>query len=116
MGEAPEGMSLQMEVDILRRTDRILEHACRNVGASGNTDEDASLETLDLALRILTALITKREGVLDRLTAKAPRVQELPEGVDSLADLEPAIPFVKLIARLMKLIKTLKIDSHATPD
>jgi hypothetical protein len=114
--EAPEAVSVQLEADILRRVDRIVEHECRRVGASEDTDGASLLDTLDLALRILTALITKRHGVIDRLTAKAPRCQELPEGVDSLEDLEPAVPFVKLIARLIKLMRSLKIDAHASPD
>jgi len=107
--EAPEGFSVKMEADILRRTDQILEKA------SCNVENPASLESVDLALRILTALVTKREGVLDRLTGKANRCQELPDGVD-LEDLDPAVPFVKLIARLMKLARSLNIAEHATSD
>merc|ERR1711904_48106 len=88
---------------------------CRVAGASESAQE-SSLDTLDVALKILTAMVTKREGVLDRLTAKAPRVQELPEGVDSLEDLAPAIPFGKLISRMMKLMSALTPSAHVLPD
>jgi len=114
--EAPNSMSVKLEADILRRVDRILEHECRRVSPSENTNQDSSLETLDLALRILTALVTQREGTLDRLTGKAPRVQELPEGAESIDDLKPAIPFIKVISRLMKLMRELKAQAHLTPD
>jgi len=114
--EAPETMSLKLEADILRRVDRILEHECRRVDPSDATQEDSMLESLDLALRILTALVTKREGITDRLFGKAPRVQELPEGCDSVEDLKPAVPFGKLVCRLIKLMRTLKPDSHTTPE
>jgi len=110
--EAPDEMALKTEIDILCRMDRILEHECRAVGAP---ERQNGFDTLDLALRILTALITKREGVLDRLTSKAPRFQELPEGVE-LSDLKPVIPFGKLVSRLMKLMKTLKAEGHLTPE
>lgn len=114
--ESPELMSIKMERDILQRVDRMLEHECRRVGSSHSTDEDSKLETLDLALRILTALVTRREGVIDRLSGRAPRVQELPEGADSIEDLNPAVPFGKLISRLIKLMTALKSQSHAKPD
>jgi hypothetical protein len=109
-------MSLELEKDILRRIDKILEHECRAVGTSDGSQQESALDTLDIALRILTAMVTKREGVLDRLTAKAPRVQELPEGVDSLEDLAPAIPFGKLISRMMKLMSALTPSGHVLPD
>jgi len=116
--EAPESMSVKLEVDILQRIDRILERECRLVSTAviSNTQQDSSVDSLDLALRILTALVTKKEGVLDRLTAKSPRVEELPEGVDSLKDLQPAVPFAKLVSRLIKLMRELKADSHMSPD
>jgi hypothetical protein len=114
--ENPESMSVKLEMDILRRVDRILERECRRVGTSESTQQDALLESLDLALRILTALLTKRDGVLDRLSGKAPRVQELPEGVDSLSDLKPAVPFGKLVSRLLKLMSALKTKDHVSAD
>lgn len=110
--EEPDSIPLKLEVDILRRIDRILERECRRVGASKSTESD----DLDLAMRILTALVTKKEGVLDRLTGKAPRVQELPEGVNSVSDLKPAVPFGKLVSRLLKLMSALKLEAHASPD
>jgi len=112
--EHPETISLKLETDILCRIDRILEHECRNVGKSGQ--EQSAFDTLDLALRILVGLLTKKEGALDRLTGKAPRCQELPEGVNSLEDMKPAVPFGKLVSRLMKLASALKADSHMSPD
>merc|ERR1712054_394128 len=96
-----------------QRGDRILERECRRFKP---TAEESELEDLDLAIRILTALVTKKEGALDRLTEKAPRVQELPEGVDSLSELKPAFPFGKLVSRLIKLMGALKKDVHACPD
>lgn len=112
--EHPETIPLKLETDILCRIDRILEHECRNVGKSGR--EQSAFDTLDLALRILVGLLTKKEGALDRLTGKAPRCQELPEGVNSLEDMKPAVPFGKLVSRLMKLAQALKADSHMSPD
>jgi len=109
-------MSLELEKDILRRIDKILEHECRAVGTPESSQQESALDTLDIALRILTAMVTKRDGVLDRLTAKAPRVQELPEGVDTLEDLAPAIPFGKLISRMMKLMSALTPNDHVLPD
>jgi len=113
--EAPESMSMKLEADILCRVDRLLEQECRAVSSSDSSQSESKYDTLDLALRILTALLTKREGALDRLTSKAPRCQELPEGVD-LADLKAAVPFDKLMSRLVKLMGTLKADAHMRPD
>lgn len=107
---APDSISLKLESDILRRVDRILEHECRRPSSSD------ALERLDLALRILIALVTKKEGALDRLIAKVARVEELPEGASSLADLEPAIPFGKVVSRLMKLMSSLKLRDHVPAD
>merc|ERR1712070_135839 len=66
--DAPESVPVKLEVGILQRVDRIVERECRRVGGPNNTTEDSDLEDLDLALRILTALVTKKEGTLDRLT------------------------------------------------
>lgn len=112
--EAPEMISIKLEVDILQRIDRILERECRRFGSSEKQAE--GFDDLDLAIRTLSSLIIKREGVLDRLTEKAPRCQELPEGVESLTDLKPALPFGKLISRFIKLMSALKKDVHANPD
>merc|ERR1712183_878247 len=108
-------MSLQLEADVLRRLDKILENACRSVGSSEKAQVESSLDSLDLSIRILTAIITKREGVLDRVTGRVPRVQELLEG-DSLEDLAPSITFDKLASRLMKVMRTLKTPDHVSPD
>merc|ERR1719231_572044 len=108
-------MSLKLEADVLRRLDKILEKDCRSIGSSENTHADSSLETLDLSLRILTAMITKRDGVLDRVTGRVPRVQELLEG-DSIEELVPPIAFDKLIPRLMKVMGKLKTPEHISPD
>merc|ERR1712232_78920 len=109
-------MSLKLERDILRRLDNLLEHECRGAGVSESTQPESSLDKLDIALRIMTAMVTKVDGVLDRLTERAPRVQELPEGADTLDELAPTIPFGKLVSRMMKLMSALKTTSHAAPD
>jgi hypothetical protein len=114
--EAPESMSLSLESEVLRRVDKIVEHGSRSLESKDCTDLESSLDAVDLALRILAALVTKRSGVLDRLTEKAPKVQELPNDVDSIDDLKPAISFAKLTSRLMKMIRALKLDHHVTPD
>jgi tetratricopeptide (TPR) repeat protein len=113
LAQGPESMSLKLEADILQRVDRILEREC---GRFGTSSPDSESDNLDIALRILVALITKKEGCLDRLTEKAPRVQELPDGEDTLADSKSAVPFSKLMSRLMKFMSILKKDAHATPD
>jgi hypothetical protein len=114
--DAPESMSLKMEADILQRSDKIIEHASRSLESAERADVESSLDAIDLALRILAALITKKAGVLDRLIEKVPKVQELPSDVDSLDDLKPAISFAKLTSRLIKIIRALKVDHHVTPD
>jgi hypothetical protein len=114
--EAPESMSLKLEADILRRVDKIIEHGSRSLESAESTDAESSLEAVDLALRILAAFVVKKAGMLDRLIEKVPKVQELPNDVDSLEDLKPAISFAKLTSRLMKIIRALKVDHHVTPD
>jgi len=112
--EAPESMSLDLEADVLRRVDKIIEHGSRSLESTECTDLES--DAVDLALRILAAMVTKRTGVLDRLIEKVPKVQELPDDVDSLADLKPAISFVKLTSRLMKMIHALRLSHHVTPE
>merc|ERR1712113_428838 len=68
-----------------------------------------------MGLRILTTMITKRDGVLDRLTGRIPRVRELLEG-ESLEDLASPITFDMLISRLMKVMSSLKTPDHVSPD
>jgi hypothetical protein len=113
--QAP-AMSLELEKGVLCRVDKIIEHECRGVGAPESKQHQFSLDALDLALRVLTAMVTKRDGVLDRLIGKMPRVQELPDGVDDLEAMEPAFEFSKLMSRMLKLMNALKTPSHITPD
>jgi len=107
--EVPETLDLKVEAELLRHIDQLVERECRAAGAGQCSD------MLDLSLRILTALITKKEGTLDRLTEKLPRVQELSEG-EHIADAKSVVPFGKLIARLLKLSNALRTPEHVSPD
>jgi hypothetical protein len=113
--EAPETLSLALEADVLRRIDKIIEYGSRSLEKVEGADLESSFDAVDLALRILAALVTKRAGVLDRLIEKVPKVQELSDA-DSLEDLKPAISFAKLISRLMKIIRSLRPPRHLTPE
>lgn len=114
LGAAPNSGTESLEVDLLQRIDRILEHECRI--AKKESQEDTP-EILDIILRVLTVLITKRTGTLDRLTAKVPRIEELPEGVDTLpCQAEPALNFGKLVSRLLKLTRVIKPPEYVSPD
>jgi len=114
LSAAPNFGPESVEVDLLKRLDRILEHECR---MANKAEQENTSEILDLSLRVLTVLITKRTGALDRLAAKAPRVMELPEGMESPPLLaEPAVPFGKLVSRLLKLTRVIKPPEYISPD
>lgn len=118
-----------LEADLLRRLDAALQNVCRELGiteqvkAAGTTCEidsmsrPAALEMLDLAVRMLVAILTRTSGALERLTAEPPRIEELPDGCDSLPErMEPAVPFNDLCDLLISVTKTVHPRDYLGPD
>jgi len=66
---------------------------------------------------MLSVLIVKTPGGLDRLVEKMPRVEELPDGARAPpAPAGPAVPFGGLVQRLAALLRALQPRAHAAPD
>merc|ERR1712070_695979 len=107
-----------LEIDLLQRLHLALQNICRELGIAkqagamgtmgevGSAGRPAALEMLDLAVRMLVAILTRTSGALERLTAEPPRVEEIEEGCDVLPErTEPAVPFDDLCTLLVNVAK-----------
>jgi len=112
LGAAPAELSIQAEAELLRRLFRMLERG--GDFSAVRAGEGGALEMLDLAVRMVTIVLTKTPGALDRLTEAAPRIEELPDdGVTApLSRAAPAVPFSELGARLLQLALAAEPEHH----
>jgi tetratricopeptide (TPR) repeat protein len=117
----PARLPLAVEADLLRRLDRILRKphcvaAAKTLTAEGGSEDAAALrdmEQAELTVRLLTLVVTKTPGALDRLTAAAPRCEELPDDAEDAPALpEAAVPFLPLVAQLMKVASAARPRDH----
>jgi len=112
--------------DLLRR----LSSSLRNVGdffvvkalvkvdVDGRTAEQTQmLDQLEIVVRMLSMILTKTPGSLDRITGNGPRCEELPDDVVDLpVSAEAAVSFSELTGRLIKLVLALRPNEHVGPD
>jgi hypothetical protein len=119
----PAALTASLEINLLQRLYRILELGFASqavkAGLAARLPEDArqaALELLELAVRMLTVVVTKTPGALDRLVGRCPRVVELTEGVVPPALAEPAVPFADLARRLLRLVHATRREEHVGPD
>eukprot|EP00933_Yihiella_yeosuensis_P038890 TRINITY_DN32836_c0_g2_i1.p1 TRINITY_DN32836_c0_g2~~TRINITY_DN32836_c0_g2_i1.p1 ORF type:complete len:1121 (+),score=299.94 TRINITY_DN32836_c0_g2_i1:74-3364(+) len=107
-----------VEVDLLQRLFRMLDGmnlSAVKASLKKNPDEKiTALEWIDPAIRMLTIMIMKIDGVLDRLTDRAPRIEELPDDIDELPSQEAAVSFADLVARLTDLAIAIQPREHVS--
>merc|ERR1712137_1255003 len=66
---------------------------------------------------MLSMILTKTPGSLDRVTGNGPRCEELPDDVADLpTSAEPAVSFTDLAGRLIKLVLALRPNEHVGPE
>lgn len=114
LGASPSSLSVPAEAALLPKLFQILQRCDFSVVRTGG---NVALDQLDLTVRMLTVVLTKTPGALDRLTEAAPRVEELPDDADGLPPREgPAVPFAELAARLTELAVRSEPAEHVGPD
>jgi len=118
----PACLSLSLEADLLRWIQRTLrqqefDSAALAVALDVEEAEKERMTTLDLAIRFITCLLSKSPGVLGRLVDDSPRIEELPDGVDTLPERpSPAISLSDLVQRLLEIVRALRPPQYVGPD
>jgi len=123
VGSAPSSVTRQLEAQLLTKVQVMLENtkfaelkADIRAFGSGSIDRLPVLEWLDPAVRMIITVLMKTPGAMDRLTESAPRIEELPDDLDSLpARQEPAVSCADLVGRLSDLVKALRPSEHVAP-
>lgn len=119
---APSSLTPALEADLLKRLYRTLQLAGnfsdvrQGVRGLDSLQVKSSLERLDLVCRMLTIVLTRTPGALDRLVERRPRVEELPDDCTELPVSEPTVPFLDLVGRLIDLAAVLQPHTHVSPD
>ncbi|CAE8627001.1 unnamed protein product [Polarella glacialis] len=120
LGADAASLPQDMEADLLRRLQRMLGDAgdFSAVKACIRADIEApDLEWLDPVVRILTIVLTKTPGAFDRLVARLPRCEEIPEGADEPSSVaSPSVKFEDLIEQLMNITAALQPRQHVAPE
>mmetsp|Transcript_145039 Transcript_145039/g.368022 ORF Transcript_145039/g.368022 Transcript_145039/m.368022 type:complete len:1105 (+) Transcript_145039:115-3429(+) len=129
LARAPAALSTRREDQLLRHIEgslsggRALVRAATAAAAAGGGDAEGidkqGVERLELKVRMLAILVTKTPGALDRLTQRAPRVEELPDDA-AVGQLDPeggpAICFDRLVSRLVEIATAARPREHVAPD
>lgn len=119
---APSSLTPALEAVLLKRLYRTLQLAGnfsdvrQGVRGLDSIQVKSSLERLDLVCRMLTIVLTRTPGALDRLVERRPRVEELPDDCTELPVSEPTVPFLDLVGRLIDLAAALQPHTHVSPD
>eukprot|EP00425_Heterocapsa_triquetra_P045235 CAMPEP_0195086172 /NCGR_PEP_ID=MMETSP0448-20130528/26371_1 /TAXON_ID=66468 /ORGANISM="Heterocapsa triquestra, Strain CCMP 448" /LENGTH=1109 /DNA_ID=CAMNT_0040119613 /DNA_START=1 /DNA_END=3330 /DNA_ORIENTATION=+ len=124
IGADPASLSRKLEADLLQRLDKIVRHpgciaAVKKVcsDAHGEASAQQIVEQLELAARILTLVLTKTPGALDRLAGAAPRCEELPDDAEEIIALSgESVLFGPLVVQLIKIIEAAKPRDHVQQD
>jgi len=74
-----------------------------------------AMELLELAVRMITIILTKTPGAMDRLTERRPRCVEL-TGTDDSQSPAPAIPFTEFVGRIRKLVHSCRREEYVGQD
>jgi len=114
LGADPSRLSKQAEADLLSRLFRLLERLGKAPLQSG---KEAELQNLDVTVRLVTIILTKTPGALERLTQALPRCVELDDDAVALPQQDvPAVSFSELCSLLAKLAVAAEPAKHAGPD
>jgi len=116
LGAEPSRLSREAEADLLSRLFMLL----KRLGEAPLVQAcnlEAELQNLDVTVRLVTIVLTKTPGALERITQALPRCVELAE--DAVAPPQqdvPAVSFSDLCALLTKLVVAAEPMKHAGPD
>jgi tetratricopeptide (TPR) repeat protein len=116
LGSEPSRLSREAEADLLSRLFRLLErHGEAPLAQAG--DLEAELQNLDITVRLVTIILTRTPGALERITQTLPRCVELADNATAPPpDHVPAVSFVDLCALLTKLVVAAEPTKHVGPD
>lgn len=117
LGACPSAIGVDLEAELFRVMHRLLRDSFDVIKTSPPPSEQAQQVAtgLELVIRVLTILITKTPGALDRLTCRAPRVQELPDDMDQLPPhTEAPISFDDLSSVLVRLARKIRPGDYVS--
>jgi len=116
LAASPDVLGVEMEAELLQQLHKLLDRhgdftSVRSAVAAETSGEE--MDSLELAIRLLTTILVKTPGALERMiVASAPvRIQELPDDADLSTALAPAQSdwgVVELVCLLLKLIRALQ--------
>jgi len=107
LSASPTALTTSLEADLVRRLWHVIK---RGVGSDAETTEQ-----LERAVRMLTIVMTKTPGGLERLTGWTPRVVEL-DGSANVAPDDPPVCFESVGAALVKMALALRPKEYVPPD
>jgi len=121
---APGALSLAREAQLVRLLHAALEGGSKPMravskGGDASAADQEAIERLELCVRIVAVLITKTPGGLDRLTERAPRIEEVSDetalGTSSSSSAAP-VCFRDLSKRLLDIAGASRPSGHVDPD
>lgn len=115
MGVVPSCLDTASERKLLWRLDQLLASEALTSFKDGHTTSgQRCMNTLDTVIRLVTILLTKTPGALQRL-AGVPRIQEVPDSPGE-ADLVPSVGLHDVVSKLVTLTCDLQPAEHVGPD